>query len=420
MYRAFVLFCIACGLCTVVSMTLAADENDELIPHSSAPVTTLKSPAAKKVNTWYKAGTAPGNIGDVYDNRDRAHSLLHLQRYPQLTQHQYTDTEVKENIDFGAQLKIVPGIVFGNLSTSSGVMSGGSNARHYYTRSQGLDLLHRQYRANNLYVYPEHRDHDPGHNGLPGYGDLFPANTPFLITSQGSSGSDQPFLRALPLVLAAFRPKVKQRLVRNGLLMPTIQMILRTTYPKSIPKNHYLNAASHPSVFDGTEINPLAMAKLAHTIKPDDIPPIVRLRVLNETPVFRGKDFFDPQPSEILTNTPAVIARVFRGAAYKRKTRISAEDGFDLNNRDLKFNWVLLRGDANKVRITPQDEQNSTADIEVTYQPRAPIADGSIASNRIDVGVFAHNSKYYSAPAFVTWFSLDHESRVYAEDGRVL
>ena len=139
--------------------------------------------------------------------------------------------------------------MFGNSSTASGVMPGGSNTRRYYTRSQGLDLLHRQYRANNLYVYPERRDHDPGHNSSPGYGDLFPTNTPYLITSQGSSGSDQPFLRALPLVLASFRPEVKQRLVRNGLLMPTIQMILRANYPKSIYKNDYLNAASHPSVF---------------------------------------------------------------------------------------------------------------------------------------------------------------------------
>jgi len=84
MYRAFILFCIACGLCTVISTTLAADENIESNAQSSAPVTTLNSPAANKLKSWYRAGTAAGNIGDVYDNRDRAHSQLHLQRYPQL------------------------------------------------------------------------------------------------------------------------------------------------------------------------------------------------------------------------------------------------------------------------------------------------------------------------------------------------
>ena len=56
--------------------------------------------------------------------------------------------------------------------------------------------------------------------------DLSP-NTPYLIASQGSSGSDQPFMRAIPYTLAAFRPEVKRKLIDNGLLMPTLQMILR-------------------------------------------------------------------------------------------------------------------------------------------------------------------------------------------------
>jgi len=75
--------------------------------------------------------------------------------------------------------------------------------------------------------YPEHRDHDVGLNGDGGgYGDVYPTNTPYLIASQGSSGSDQPFMRAIPFTLAAFRPEVKKKLVETGLLMPTIQMIL--------------------------------------------------------------------------------------------------------------------------------------------------------------------------------------------------
>ncbi len=419
MPRTFYGYFFVAGL-FIVHQVLAVDETQRQTGETLLPVTTLNSPAADKVKAWYEAGTAAGNAGDVYDNRDRAHSRLNLQHFPQLTQRQYTEAEIKENIDFGAQRTISPGVVFGNSSTAGGVLSGGSNARRYYTRAQGLDILHRQYRANNLYVYPEHRDHDPGHNGLPGHGDLFPTNTPYLITSQGSSGSDQPFLRALPLVLAAFRPQVKQRLVRNGMLMPTIQMILRATYPTSNQAIDYLDAKAHPTVFEGKKIDPLAMVDMAQAIKPDDIPPIVRLRVLNETPVFRGKDFFDPQPSEALAGTPGVIARIFRGAAYQRRMRVSVQDSFDLNNRELEFHWVLLRGDKTKVRITPQKDNNSVAEIEVSYHPRIPIQNRSIESSRIDIGVFAHNGKYFSAPAFITWFSLDHESRAYADDGRVL
>ena len=129
---------------------------------------------------------------------------------------------------------------------------GGSNARNYYASSEGLAFLFKQYVSNNLYIYPEHLDHDPGHNGVGGYGDLFPTNTPYLITSQGSSGSDQPFMRALPYVLAAFRPEVKKRLIQTGMLMPTIQMILRINNPHLSSSKDYLTGKAHPTVFPGS------------------------------------------------------------------------------------------------------------------------------------------------------------------------
>ena len=83
---------------------------------------------------------------------------------------------------------------------------GGSNPRAYYVSFYGTLFLYNQYTRNNLYIYPEHHDHDPGHSGVffpnplnhairdEGYGDLYPTNTPYLIISQGSSGSDQPFM----------------------------------------------------------------------------------------------------------------------------------------------------------------------------------------------------------------------------------
>ena len=83
-----------------------------------------------------------------------------------------------------------PHVTFGNSSTSAPPQLGGSNPRSYYVFPFGLSFLYNQYTRNNLYIYPEHRDHDPGHNGKnDGYGDLYPTNTPYLIISQGSSGS---------------------------------------------------------------------------------------------------------------------------------------------------------------------------------------------------------------------------------------
>ena len=91
-----------------------------------------------------------------------------------------------------------------------------------YAHPFGLRFLYAQYTHNNLYIYPTHLDHKPGHNGTPNHGDLYPTNTPFVLISQGSSGSDQPFMKAVPMAMAAFRPEVKKKLVQCGLLMPAI------------------------------------------------------------------------------------------------------------------------------------------------------------------------------------------------------
>ena len=131
---------------------------------------------------------------------------------------------------------------------------------------RGLAFLFTQYARNNLYIYPEHQDHDPGRNGDGGYGDLFPTNTPYLIASQGSSGSDQPFMRAMPYVLAAFRPEVKKKLIQSGMLMPTIQMILRITNRSLAGAKDYLTGKAHPTVFQGSDVDPLAMVEMAHGI----------------------------------------------------------------------------------------------------------------------------------------------------------
>src|SRR5262249_32469600 len=51
---------------------------------------------------------------------------------------------------------------------------------------------------------------------------------------------------------------------------------------------------------------------------------------------------------------------------------------------------------------------------------RRPIApESKMASNRIDIGVFVHNAKYWSAPGFVTFFSLDNQKRVYGKKKRI-
>jgi hypothetical protein len=331
---------------------------------------------------------------------------------------EYGEAERQQGL--GLQGRILPHVVFGNSSTASGATAGGSNPRVVYGHPRGLAFLYAAYRTNNIYIYPEHRDHDPGHNGAGGYGDLFPTNTPYLIISQGSSGSDQPFLRALPPVLAAFRPEVKRRLVASGLLMPTIQALLRRSLKSAPTRKDYLTGKAHPTAFEGNWVNDAKMVELAHEIRYEDIPPLVQLKVIQEADAATVRDFSD-LPSERLGDTPAVIARIWHGNAATRRMVVSAEASFDLNRRPLTFHWVVLRGDADRIRLTPSGSAGAVCEIVVPWHERRPVWPGAaIESNRVDIGVFVHNGSYYSAPGFVTFFCLDDEARTTDADGRTL
>ncbi|MFH0938882.1 MAG: hypothetical protein V1899_06340 [Planctomycetota bacterium] len=404
-------------------LTAVALAGDASAPTADKPITTAGGEIGRLLKQWYAEGVAAGNFGDWYDNRDGGHSKLNAALHPQIQKITYTEQDRKEDKHWEWQKIAQPLVVLGNSSTALPVPKGGSNPRKAYRHAQGLQLLHDQYRHNNLYIYPEHLDHDVGHNGSPGYGDVFPTNTPYLIISQGSSGTDQPFMHAVAFTLAAFQPEVKKKLSENGLLMPTVQMIFRSSNKHLTDPKEYLTGKAHPSVFEGSWVDNLKMIQMAHDIKLDNLPPLVQLKVIEEDQNVNGRDFFEAGGVECLgaADTPEVIARVVRGKSYMRRIVVSAETSFDLNQHPLTFHWVTLRGDAEKIKIKPLNEAHSRVEILVPYHDRQPIAPGSpLESNRVDIGVFAHNGMYYSAPAFITFVSLDHEARTYDADGRIL
>lgn len=409
-----------CLLSCSVGLVWAArllPEADEL---KNKPITTAGGAVGNLLRTYWMRGTAAGNVGDWYDNRDGGHSDLNMAPYPQLQRVVYTPEEIKARKHWAAQTITRPHVTFGNSSTSAPPQLGGSNPRHYYVSPVALSFLYHHYTHNNVYVYPEHRDHDPGHNGRnDGYGDLYPTNTPYLIISQGSSGSDQPFMQAIPFTLAAFRPEVKEKLIATGLLMPTLQMILRSSNKHLKEPKEYLSGKAHPTVFEGAWVDTPKMIVQAHDIELENIPPMVQLKVVEEDQAVLGKDFFEAGGSEKLADTPAVIARIFRGSNLRRRLVISAESSYDLNKRPLKFEWKVLRGEG--IEIKPKNEARSVVELVVTYPERRPVSPGSaLESNRVDVGVFVNNGTYYSAPGFVTFYSLDSEARTYDDKGRIL
>ena len=411
-------------LSLMVSVFLVAMDKTEVFSTNlvEKPITTAKGEVGDLLRQWWAEGTAAGNVGDFYDNRDRGHSLLDMKLFPQLQKVNYTESDRKKSLDWAGSRLVFKYITVGNASTSSPPEQGGSNPRQFYQNTKGLILLYVQYAASNLYVYPEHHDHDTGRNGLGGgYGDLYPTNTPYLIISQGSSSSDQVFLKAMFHTLAAFRPEVKSLLRVNKNLMPTVQMIFRMSNKTVKIPTDYLTGKAHPTVFEGRNVDVLKMVKMAHKITKDTLPPIVHLTVKEETKRLLGRDYFIHGQTEVLCNTPAVIARIMRGPHARYRMVVSAEKSNDINNHSITFHWVVLRGDESKISIRPLNKKKSIVEIIVPYpEQRGVPGNPQMESSRIDIGVFIDNGVYFSAPGFITFYGLADDLFTFDRKGRVI
>jgi hypothetical protein len=389
------------------------------------PVTTRTDEAGLLINRWLSEGTAAGNDGDFYDNRDGGHSLLDLSKYLQLTPLSWSLQQIEEKKNFGMPTGIRPETILGNASLSGTARNGASIPRIFYSSREGLTFLTAQYLGNQIYVYPEHQDHDPAAVDGSGWGDLYPTNSPYLIISQGSSYTDQPFLHAIAMTLASFRPDIKRDLQRRHLLMPVVQTLLRQSLKRVQSPEDYLTGIAHPSVFRGEEIDELKMMKLAQSMTRETLPPVFHLEVIGETPPPKpGIDFFESagHDSEALADQGMVVARVFRGMAREREIRVRIADSQDFMARPLTYEWRVLRGDPDLVKIEPNALLRD-ARITVTYQDGARPVPGTpeITSRRIDIGVFANNGVSYSPPCFITFSFLPNEHRRYnAETGRIL
>ncbi len=382
------------------------------IPETSAPVLGAESNTSGHRLLWKLVfeGKAAGNSGDLYENRDREHSLLPPDAHPQLTRILF-DNEIRAaGFDYGlAGPLIFDRPVIGNSSTA--VKQGPlwrSLPRLALGHHENVLTLYQNYLAGQVHVYPEHRDHDPE------YGDLFPANTPFYIISQGSSGSDQPHLEALAMILAALRPETKAFLHENQLLAPTVQLIFRRSLAAVSSVEGYRSGQAHPSVIPRDQINLLRMVGFANSLTPETVPPMVRLSVLSETIAIQGVDYFGEDLTERLIDTPVAIGRVWRSHAFRRSMIVSVESTRDLNGRPPEFTWRILRGDPARTRVEPLDDRGLRARITVDWQlPRPVPGSPDIRSSRVDVGVFANSGHSDSMPGLISILLPQHETRRY-------
>jgi len=318
--------------------------------------------------------------------------------------------------DLGLQTRILfDRIVLGNSSTAIKGKSWRSQGRHALTRPGLAERMFRQYVSNHVYVYPEHRDHDPEH------GDLFPANTPYFLVSQGSSYTDRPLMRSVAAILAAFRPETKTFLAERGLIAPTVQMIIRRGLRHVRTDAAYLSALAHPTVFRSGPLDMHAMIRRANALEPGEVPPMVRLAVLSEPGPRPGVDHYAATAEQTLFDTPSAIARIFRSTRDAHVMRITAGATRDPNGRALTFHWRLLRGDPDRVRIETEGARRETATLRIGWQGRRTVPGRKdLTSHRVDIAVFADNGEWLSAPAFISVAFPPRQVRAYDAQGRIV
>lgn len=385
---------------------------------ADVPVTTRQDAVGRLLNAWAAEQSAAGFHLIQYENRDGGHSMLDTNQYPGLKIYEPT-AEEKARGDKGLAVALRPQPTVANCSMAAPPTAGGSLPRVYYTQSGGMGFLNQQYLSNNLVVYPEHLDHDPGGNGVDGWGDLYPANSPCVIISQGSSFTDMPFVNAVLTTLAAFDPDVLTLLIRKRMLMPTVQSIFRHSNKMVRTEADYFTAKAHPVVFDGTQIDEEKMVLAAHTMTRAAIPPVVFVKVLQETEAANGRTFFEKPSvvSEALADTPSSIARVFRNNRAEHEMIVSTSGSTDLMGRPVKVDCRLLRGDPDLVKI---ETTGSGAAFKIRVKWHMPMTtDTGIRTHRVEIGIFASNGVATSAPAFITCYMLPNEVRSYDARGRL-
>lgn len=401
-----------------------------LIARFQVPARTAKRPLYRgKVDlplaslaVLVKNGLAAGNVGDFYDNRDGGHSSLPFnpKELTQLTHVRYGPEAQARQLHYSLNRGVLfGGATFGNSSTAVGGDHWRSVPRLALTTPDGMPNLWRSYANNQIYVFPEHLDHEP-HANPPGRGDLFPAYTPYMIVTEGRSYSDKPVLKAIQAILAAFRPDVKARLLELKLIAPTVQMVLRSSLITAPGRDAYLSPLAHPTVFRGEQIDLSTAIGAANSIRIDTIPPMTRIVVEKEPRLRSGKSFFADGMSEGLFDSPAAVARLWRGIEPTRTYRLAAE-AEDPNGRPLKFHWRVLRGDPKRIRIKPQDADRRTAEIVIPWHDPAPLPERpDVETSRVDIAVFADNGAQLSAPAIFSLHFPRHQKRVYEQGPRGL
>ncbi len=325
--------------------------------------------------------------GFLYMNRDQRHSLLTVTNYPGLTPI-VLDQDGRTrgfDLDFPNMNFQLP--LFGNCSR--GLVTGPywrSIPRAMMTmESRKMPLFHRFYRSNQVWVFPAVYDYDFVSTNA--FGDVFTSVTPYWITTQGRSWSDQYYLRAALDATRALTPATRKDILSRGLLAPTLQMLLRKSLLTVKSDTDYLTAKAHPTAFPPNGLDLARLTKMAATLTPEAIPPVATIAGVRV-----GKSESPSTVPEISYLSPCAWSFILRSPDANRSFIVQVSGG-----KDYAFAAVQdARGAATVTKIAPDVARVTIDRTKLSF------------TNRVDVAVFARNPKTdWGAPAFISFAIVD-------------
>lgn len=332
---------------------------------AEARAALYEGPARDMLAAWLADGTAAGNGGDVYVNRDGNHSRIRTDAFPLLSELCFESEARRKDVDKALPNTLYPGaIVVGNASLAISSTNDSTSLVRMAMRDPAAMLALQQcYLDNQFWVFPAHRDFLP-EKGV----DRYMGVTPCALQSVGSSGSDRYFVRAALAASAALTPETKAAVLARRAFGPLMQYLFRRTRKGVESDADYLTEKAHPTAFDRDSLDAERIVKMAHGLTPESIPPTIlplsSFVPVKSTDLERELDFtFRPQ---------------------------------DASASGLMYSWRVVHGDAKRVKIAHRE--NGAVHLSVDCRD---------LTNRIDVACFAKTAKStWSAPSFICIYPL--------------
>lgn len=369
-------------------------------------------PCPDLVGPWMKANPTAYE-GVLYVNRDEDRGAARYEAFPGLTPVVYGEDAVRAGAHQGEANGIFSTGVRPLMTVGNSILAMAATPfwrtlpRKIATTPNAIGLAARLAAANQLYVYDVTLDYTRETGDLlVGNNTAFIPSTDLTNEKPNAAEAQRELTELILAAFAAFTPETKEAIERNGLLVPTIQRLLRQSQ-KGAPD--YFSAAAHPTAFDPKRIDKEAFLKAAHALTPATLPPPLALSVRMERAPLVGVEFFDAVGSEALADTPQCITRVFRGTARWRSLTVAAQAP------GCSFRWFIVGGDPEKIRIKPLTSDGALTTLEVAWH--APYTRDGRPSRRVDLACVAvRPDGTVSAPAFVSFRFLANERRFYEGD----